>query len=106
MLRDPKEASMSVNPLLLKFLPAALPPIGACSRSIAIIRSAGITREAPRSNRATTAVCYSRPYLLVLSEDYALLLGTLAVFGLLAGIMVGTRTLDWYRLAASRRDGV
>jgi len=39
----------------------------------------------------------------VLSEDYALLFGALAVFFLLAGIMIGTRKLDWYRLAESRK---
>jgi inner membrane protein len=42
-------------------------------------------------------------YLLVLSEDYALLFGALAIFFLLAIIMIGTRKLDWYRIAESQR---
>jgi inner membrane protein len=44
-------------------------------------------------------VCYSLLYLLVLSEDYALLFGALAIFFLLATTMIGTRKLDWYRAA-------
>jgi inner membrane protein len=45
-------------------------------------------------------VCYSLLYLLVLSEEYALLFGALAIFFLLAAIMVGTRRLDWYRVVS------
>jgi inner membrane protein len=48
-------------------------------------------------------VCYSLLYLLVLSEDYALLFGALAIFFLLATIMIGTRKLDWYRVAESHK---
>ena len=54
---------------------------------------------------ALAGVCYSLLYLLVLSEEYALLFGALAVFFLLASIMIGTRKLDWYRIAGSHRDG-
>jgi inner membrane protein involved in colicin E2 resistance len=35
-------------------------------------------------------------YLLVLSEDYALLFGALALFFLLATVMLGIRKFDWY----------
>lgn len=42
-------------------------------------------------------------YLLVQSEDYALLGGALLLFALLAAAMLATRRLDWYRLA--RRNG-
>jgi inner membrane protein len=52
---------------------------------------------------ALAGVCYSLLYLLVLSEDYALLLGALAIFFLLATIMIGTRKLDWYRVASRAR---
>jgi inner membrane protein len=48
-------------------------------------------------------VCYSLLYLLVLSEEYALLFGALAIFFLLAAIMIGTRKLDWYRVAESHQ---
>jgi inner membrane protein len=50
---------------------------------------------------ALAGVCYSLLYLLVFSEDYALLFGALAIFSLLAAIMIGTRNLDWYRVAES-----
>jgi len=40
---------------------------------------------------------YALLYLLVTSEDYALLAGSLAVFALLATAMVLTRRLDWYQ---------
>jgi inner membrane protein len=43
-------------------------------------------------------------YLLVLSEEYALLFGALAIFFLLAAIMTGTRKLDWYRVAESHKQ--
>ena len=37
-------------------------------------------------------------YALLSAEDYALLMGSLLVFGLLAAVMVLTRRLDWYGL--------
>jgi inner membrane protein involved in colicin E2 resistance len=46
-------------------------------------------------------VCYSLLYLLVLSEDYALLFGALAIFFLPAVTMIATRKHDWYRVADS-----
>lgn len=49
-------------------------------------------------------VCYSLLYLLVLSEDFALLFGALAIFFLLAVTMIGTRKLDWYRVAQSHQS--
>jgi inner membrane protein len=54
---------------------------------------------------AVAGVCYSLPYLLVLSEEYALLFGALALFFLLAATMVATPKLDWYRVASSPRPG-
>ncbi len=52
---------------------------------------------------ALTGVCYSLLYLLVLSEEYALLFGALTILFLLATTMIATRKLDWYRLAAAHR---
>ena len=43
-------------------------------------------------------------YLLLKSEDYALLMGSLFLFGLLAAIMLGTRRVDWYSLRAAPRE--
>jgi inner membrane protein len=57
------------------------------------------SRAAGWATGTLTGVCYSLLYLLVLSEEYALLFGALAIFFLLAAIMIGTRKLDWYRVA-------
>ena len=37
-----------------------------------------------------------RVAVLLGAEDYALLMGSVLVFGVLAGVMVLTRKLDWY----------
>ena len=39
---------------------------------------------------------YALLYVLVLSEDYALLLGALVLFAALAAVMLVTRKVDWY----------
>jgi inner membrane protein len=45
---------------------------------------------------AAMGATYGFLYLLVLSEDYALLLGAIAVFVALAAVMIVTRRVDWY----------
>lgn len=47
---------------------------------------------------AALAGLYAMLYALLSAEDYALLMGSLLVFGLLAAVMVLTRRLDWYGL--------
>jgi inner membrane protein len=37
-------------------------------------------------------------YTLLQSEDYALLIGSLGLFVILAAVMIGTRRVDWYNL--------
>lgn len=49
---------------------------------------------------ALLAGLYGLLYGLLRSEDYALLMGALALFGLLATAMLLTRRLDWQRLGA------
>lgn len=44
---------------------------------------------------------YGVLYMLLVSEDNALLMGSLFLFALLAAVMLGTRKVDWY--AAGRR---
>lgn len=44
---------------------------------------------------------YGALFVLLRSEDMALLLGAVLLFGILAVIMVVTRRVDWYRIAAS-----
>jgi len=50
---------------------------------------------------AMLGALYSALYGLPISEDNALLLGSLLVFALLAAAMTATRKLDWYALGAS-----
>lgn len=58
------------------------------------------------------ATLYGALYVLLRSEDHALLLGSVLLFALLAAVMVGTRKVDWYRVgeglavrgAAATRD--
>jgi inner membrane protein len=45
-------------------------------------------------------VLYAALYGLLSSEDNALLLGAVLLFGLLGVLMVGTRRVDWYALSA------
>ena len=47
---------------------------------------------------ALLTALYSALYGLLVSEDNALLLGSLLVFAMLATAMLATRNLDWYRL--------
>ena len=49
------------------------------------------------------AVLYVVLYVLLQSEDYALLMGSLLLFGVLAAVMVITRRVDWYRIGESER---
>ena len=43
---------------------------------------------------------YAAVYGLLISEDNALILGSLLLFALLAAVMVLTRKVDWYRSTA------
>jgi len=62
---------------------------------------AGALRSRIRGLVAATAmtVVYGLLYVLVLSEDYALLLGAIILFIALAAVMLVTRRIDWYRAA-------
>jgi inner membrane protein len=53
---------------------------------------------------AALASLYGLLYMILSSEDYALLMGSLLVFGLLAGVMVLTRRVSWSNWEVSR-DG-
>lgn len=46
------------------------------------------------------AVVYALLYGLIVSEDYALLMGALALLAALAAVMLLTRKVDWYALGA------
>jgi inner membrane protein len=48
------------------------------------------------------ALLFAALYVLLVSEDNALLLGSVLVFALVSGALAMTRRLDWYGLAAGR----
>ena len=48
---------------------------------------------------------YGALYALLVSEDNALLMGTLMLFLALAALMIGTRKIDWYALTEDPKDG-
>ena len=48
---------------------------------------------------AMLGALYGVLYMLLSAEDYALLAGSVLLFGLLAGVMIATRRVDWYQLA-------
>lgn len=47
---------------------------------------------------AAMSLVYGLLYMLVLSEDYSLLLGSIILFVALAAVMLATRRVDWYRI--------
>jgi inner membrane protein len=47
------------------------------------------------------SVVYGLLYALILSEDYALLMGAITLFAALAAVMMATRRIDWYRLGSN-----
>lgn len=53
---------------------------------------------------ALLAALYGVLYVILLSEDYALLLGSLLLFLLIAGIMIVTRNVDWENLGQMSAD--
>jgi inner membrane protein len=59
------------------------------------ISGATSNRLAVGSIGAALAASYGLLYVILLSQDYALLLGSLLLFGILAALMLATRRLDW-----------
>jgi inner membrane protein len=64
---------------------------------------AGALRSWQRGGVAGVAMSgvYALLYALVLSEDYALLLGAIVLFVALAAVMLVTRRIDWYRIGSA-----
>jgi inner membrane protein len=46
------------------------------------------------------ALLYGYLYVLLMNEDYALLIGSIGLFAILAIIMFATRRVDWYAAGA------
>ena len=59
------------------------------------------TRRAGFVLGALLALIYALLYGLVVSEDYALLMGSLALLAAIAALMYLTRRVDWYALSAA-----
>ena len=53
---------------------------------------------------AAVAALYGALYLLLQMEQSALVLGSLLLFAVLAGVMVATRRIDWYALLGVLRQ--
>lgn len=49
---------------------------------------------------AGVALLYAYLYILLMNEDYALLIGSVGLFVILAAIMYATRRVDWYAVGA------
>jgi inner membrane protein len=45
---------------------------------------------------ASVALLYAYLYLLLMNEDYALVIGSVGLFAILGAIMYATRRVDWY----------
>jgi inner membrane protein len=78
----------------------------AASALVALITSyiAGATssRKSAAAIGTALAVSYGALYVILLSEDYALLYGSLLLFGILAALMLATRHLDWATVRRGR----
>ena len=84
----------------LDFGPAYAIAASACVGLIAYYM-AGVLKH-PRRGYAFAGLLgllFSLLFVLLQSDDYALLVGALALFAALASVMVLSRRLDWYRLA-------
>jgi inner membrane protein len=62
------------------------------------IAGATTGRKAAFAIGAALAATYGALYVILLSEDYALLYGSLLLFVILAVLMLLTRRLDWSRV--------
>jgi len=81
----------------LGFLPAyVLATIALCTLMGVYLTGALRSARAGIASAGIFAVTYGLLYLLVTSESYALLAGSIALFALLATTMTLTRKVDWY----------
>lgn len=89
---------------LTEHIPFAVAYGMAAAALVALIGSyiAGALRSVRRGVGVSVAIAatYAFLYVLVLSEDFALLLGATAVFAALTAVMTITRRIDWYRDAS------
>jgi inner membrane protein len=83
----------------------ALAYVGAVAALVLLMAAyiSGALRSSRRGLAVASAmsVVYGLLYALILSEDYALLMGAITLFAALAAVMIATRKIDWYRLGSS-----
>ena len=51
------------------------------------------------------SLLYAYLYLLLMNEDYALLIGSVGLFAILGAIMYATRNVDWHAVGGRRSEG-
>jgi inner membrane protein len=88
-------------------------PVAYALASVAVIGMVGgyslaILRRASRAAivGAGVALLYGYLYLLLMNEDYALLIGSVGLFVILGAIMFVTRRVDWYAVGTREPSGV
>ena len=88
----------------IAFWKAYLVSAGACI-GLQFVYLSGVLRSWARAAgfAAMLTALYGVLYSLLVSEDNALLMGSLLLFGILAAIMWITRKVDWYELGSSLR---
>jgi inner membrane protein len=86
-------------------------PVAYATASAAVIAmvaaySVVVLRRLNRALVVATGVTllYAYLYLLLMNEDYALLIGSVGLFVILGAIMFVTRRVDWYAAGARRSD--
>lgn len=88
-------------------------PIAYALASVAVIGMVGgyslaVLRRVTRAAIVAVgvAILYGYLYLLLMNEDYALLIGSVGLFVILAAIMFVTRRVDWYTVGTREPLGV
>jgi inner membrane protein len=88
-------------------------PVAYAIASVAVIGMVGgyslaILRRVSRAAvvAAGVALLYGYLYLLLMNEDYALLIGSLGLFVILGAIMFVTRRVDWFTVGTRELPGV
>lgn len=80
----------------------------ACAASASVVLLGVYFRAVLRSSLAGAglagyiAILHAALYALLASEDNALLLGALLLFGMVGGLMIATRKVDWYAFSTAQ----
>ncbi len=87
----------------LAYLAAALMTVSLVTAYVGVsLRNASLTKTVA----ATFSLLYGFIFVILSSEDYALLLGSFGLFATIAALMYATRNVDWYALGEKKLEGV